>query len=110
MKTAIVTGSGGLIGSESARHLVELGYRVIGIDNDMRSAFFGETASTNPVSERLAGMFPSEFEWLDLDIRDREGIEALFARHAKEIEIVVHAAGRAAHDWAALDPHTHFPR
>jgi CDP-paratose 2-epimerase len=108
MKTAIVTGSGGLIGSESARHLVESGYRVIGIDNDMRSSFFGETASTNPVSERLASTFPAEFEWLELDIRDREGIEALFARHAKEIEIVVHAAAQPSHDWAALDPHTDF--
>ncbi|MEA2422136.1 MAG: CDP-paratose 2-epimerase, partial [Thermoleophilaceae bacterium] len=108
MKTAIVTGSGGLIGSESARHLVESGYRVIGLDNDMRSSFFGESASTNPVSERLADQFPDEFEWLKLDIRDREGIERLFERHASDIEIVVHAAAQPSHDWAASDPHTDF--
>ena len=78
MKTAIVTGSGGLIGSESAHHLAESGFRVIGLDNDMRASFFGETASTNPVSERLAEQFPDEFEWLRMDIRDREGIERLF--------------------------------
>ncbi|MEA2445519.1 MAG: CDP-paratose 2-epimerase [Thermoleophilales bacterium] len=108
MKTAIVTGSGGLIGSESARHLVESGYRVIGLDNDMRASFFGETASTSPVSERLADQFPDEFEWLKLDIRDREGIESLFERHARDIEIVVHAAAQPSHDWAASDPHTDF--
>jgi CDP-paratose 2-epimerase len=44
--TAIVTGSGGLIGSESVRHFVEAGYDVIGIENDMRAYFFGPSAST----------------------------------------------------------------
>ena len=97
-----------MIGSESARHLVESGYRVIGLDNDMRASFFGDTASTNPVSERLADAFPDEFEWLKLDIRDREGIERLFARHAADIEIVVHTAAQPSHDWAAQDPHTDF--
>ena len=108
MKTAIVTGSGGLIGSESARHLIEQGFHVIGLDNDMRASFFGDSASTNPVSERLADQFPDEFEWLRLDIRDREGIERLFERYANRIEIVVHAAAQPSHDWAASDPHTDF--
>ena len=45
---AIVTGSGGLIGSESVRHLVESGYDVIGLENDMRARFFGPSASTAP--------------------------------------------------------------
>jgi CDP-paratose 2-epimerase len=108
VKTAIVTGSGGLIGSESARHLAESGFRVIGLDNDMRASFFGETASTNPVSERLAEQFPDEFEWLQMDIRDREGIERLFEQNARDIEIVVHAAAQPSHDWAASDPHTDF--
>src|SRR3954463_2457862 len=108
VKTAIVTGSGGLIGSESARHLAESGFRVIGLDNDMRASFFGESASTNPVSERLAEQFPDEFEWLRMDIRDRDGVERLFERNAREIEIVVHAAAQPSHDWAASDPHTDF--
>ena len=59
MKTAIVTGSGGLIGSESARHLAESGFRVIGLDNDMRASFFGETASTNPVSAHSPAVTPT---------------------------------------------------
>src|SRR4051812_5365650 len=108
VKTAIVTGSGGLIGSESARHLAESGFRVIGLDNDMRASFFGETASTNPVSERLVEQFPDEFEWLQMDIRDRDGVERLFEQNARDIDIVVHAAAQPSHDWAALDPHTDF--
>ena len=46
MATAIVTGSGGLIGSESVRALVESGWSVIGLENDMRARFFGPEAST----------------------------------------------------------------
>ncbi len=45
---AIVTGSGGLIGSESVRTLIERGLDVVGIENDMRSYFFGPEASTAP--------------------------------------------------------------
>ena len=47
MRKIIVTGSAGLIGSESARHFAAEGYRVIGIDNDMRSQFFGPAIAIN---------------------------------------------------------------
>ena len=40
MRKIIVTGSAGLIGSETVNHFAQEGYRVIGIDNDMRSRFF----------------------------------------------------------------------
>ncbi len=53
MDTAIVTGSGGLIGSESVRALVESGWDVIGLENDMRARFFGPEASTSATTERL---------------------------------------------------------
>jgi CDP-paratose 2-epimerase len=54
MGIAIVTGSGGLIGSESIRFFAEQGLDVIGLENDMRARFFGAEASTGPTSERLA--------------------------------------------------------
>ena len=50
---AIVTGSGGLIGSECARVLCEEGWDVIGIDNDMRQTFFGPAGSTKPIVNEL---------------------------------------------------------
>lgn len=105
MGVAIVTGSGGLVGSESVRHLVAQGHDVIGLENDMRASFFGAGASTRRVSERLAEELP-EFRWLELDIRDREGVERLFAEHGGRIEAIVHAAAQPSHDWAAGDPHT----
>ena len=69
MPVAVVTGSGGLIGSESVTHLVEAGYDVVGIENDMRAEFFGPDASTQSVTERL-GREHSEFHTHDLDVRD----------------------------------------
>jgi CDP-paratose 2-epimerase len=107
MPTAIVTGSGGLIGSEAVSHLVKIGFDVVGIDNDMRATFFGQDASTAPTTQRLLDAYP-EFESQSLDIRDREGVETLVSRRAKDLELVVHAAAQPSHDWAASDPHTDF--
>ena len=105
--TAIVTGSGGLIGSESVRHLVEQGYAVIGLENDMRAYFFGHEASTLQTTERLVASFDT-FRSHDIDIRDTAAVDRVFAAHAASLEIVVHAAAQPSHDWAAREPHTDF--
>jgi CDP-paratose 2-epimerase len=108
MPTVVITGSGGLIGSESVRHFVEAGHDVIGIENDMRARFFGAEASTRQVSERLTARYPGSFRWEEMDIRDRDGIMRLFARERGRIALVIHAAAQPSHDWAASDPHTDF--
>jgi CDP-paratose 2-epimerase len=107
MPTVIVTGSGGLVGSESVSKFVESGYDVIGIDNDMRAYFFGPGASTRPVSARLEERYPS-FHALDLDIRDAEAVSTVVKRHAKQLSLVIHAAAQPSHDWAASEPATDF--
>jgi CDP-paratose 2-epimerase len=107
MATAIVTGSGGLIGSESVRHFVAAGYDVVGLENDMRAAFFGPEASTAPTTRRLLDAHP-EFRSLDVDIRDAGAVERVFAEHTPALELVVHAAAQPSHDWAATDPQTDF--
>src|SRR6478752_1543558 len=100
MPIAIVTGSGGLIGSESASYLVEQGFDVIGIENDMRAKFFGPEASTSHVSSQLEDELDA-FRSLDLDIRDDEGIRRVFELNAAAIELIVHTAAQPSHDWAA---------
>lgn len=107
MPTAIVTGSGGLVGSDSVRHFVRAGYRVVGIENDMRARFFGPGASTQRTTDALVEEL-GEFESVELDIRDADGVDALLASHAAELEIVIHTAAQPSHDWAAGDPQTDF--
>jgi CDP-paratose 2-epimerase len=108
MSTVIVTGSGGLIGSECVRHFVEAGYDVIGLENDMRARFFGPQASTSEVTQRLRDSYPDEFRSIDLDIRDAEGVDRVVADAAGGLEAIIHTAAQPSHDWAASDPHADF--
>ena len=108
MPIAIVTGSGGLIGSESVRYFAEQGFEIIGLDNDMRAYFFGPEASTKPSSARLAEQLGDAFRATELDIRDADGVGSLFAEHGAAIELVVHTAAQPSHDWAAREPFTDF--
>ena len=105
---AIVTGSGGLIGSESVIHFAERGYTVVGLENDMRAQFFGAEASTRRMSEVLAERLPDSFIHEEIDIRDGEGVKRIFAKHAGSIEVIVHTAAQPSHDWAAKEPQTDF--
>jgi CDP-paratose 2-epimerase len=108
MPTAIVTGSGGLVGSESVVHLAERGWTVVGLDNDMRARFFGPDASTGRMTAALAERFPHELVVADVDVRDAEAVERVFARAPGRVDLVVHAAAQPSHDWAARDPRTDF--
>jgi CDP-paratose 2-epimerase len=106
MPTAIVTGSGGLVGSESVRALFEAGYDVVGLENDMRARFFGPDASTAATTAGLLESYP-DFRSLEIDVRDVEAVEREIAGIA-DLEIVIHAAAQPSHDWAARDPQTDF--
>lgn len=108
MSTVVVTGSAGLIGSESVRFFAEKGYHVVGIDNDMRSRFFGRTASTLWNRDLLRQRYGRSYDHRDLDIRDRLAVEDLFREYTSDIALIIHAAAQPSHDWAARDPHTDF--
>jgi CDP-paratose 2-epimerase len=108
MSIVIVTGSGGLIGSETVRHFAEAGYDVIGIENDMRAEFFGAAASTAPITARLRESYPREFRSVELDIRDADGVDRVFAEAGAQLELVVHTAAQPSHDWAASAPQVDF--
>lgn len=107
MPVAIITGSGGLIGSEAVEHFVSEGFEVVGIENDMRARFFGPESSTSHVTKRLVADHP-EFHWEKADIRDADTVERIFRESAGSIELVVHTAAQPSHDWAASEPQTDF--
>ena len=104
-KIAVVTGSGGLIGSECARVLCQQGWHVVGIDNDMRRWFFGEAGSTAPVAKSLQENF-SAYRHVAIDIRDRQAIRDLF--EAERPDFIIHTAAQPSHDKAASVPYEDF--
>ncbi|HEX8189590.1 MAG TPA: NAD-dependent epimerase/dehydratase family protein [Pyrinomonadaceae bacterium] len=107
MSVAIVTGSSGLIGSETAKVLDARGLHVVGIDNDMRRYFFGEDASTDWNTRQLQGAL-KDFEHHATDVRDAEAVGKIFERYGREVSLVVHTAAQPSHDWAAREPFTDF--
>lgn len=108
MPVAIVTGSAGLIGSETVRFFCELGFEVVGIDNNMRQVFFGAEASTDWNRQHLQEQFSRQYHHHNIDIRDRDEVNKVFRQYNGEIELVVHTAAQPSHDWAARDPITDF--
>lgn len=121
-KTAIVTGSNGLIGSQTVKFLIEKGYYVIGIDNDMRAYFFGKEASTKESESSMKAEYGDSFNPINMDIRDYSSLELLFvgltstnsnlflesAAEKYELDLIVHTAAQPSHDWAAKEPLTDF--
>jgi CDP-paratose 2-epimerase len=107
MNIAIVTGSNGLIGSEAVKFFSARGFRVIGIDNDMRSYFFGPEASTKKNEAKLKSEIEG-FVSYHCDIRNEGEIEKIFSRYSSDIKLVIHTAAQPSHDWAAREPITDF--
>jgi CDP-paratose 2-epimerase len=104
-RTALVTGSSGLIGSETVSFLDTRGWAVHGLDNNMRCEFFGPDGDTTPNLERLRAT-TRRFEHHDLDVRDRAGVDRL-VRETRP-DLIVHAAAQPSHDLAAQRPFDDF--
>ena len=107
MDIALITGSAGLIGAEATRFFIGKGFKVVGIDNDMRKYFFGQEASTDWNRRILEETF-SEYTHYSVDIRSQKDINRIFAKYSTDIKIVIHAAAQPSHDWAANEPMTDF--
>ncbi|WP_127586754.1 NAD-dependent epimerase/dehydratase family protein [Paenibacillus koleovorans] len=108
MSVVVITGSAGMIGSEAAEFYGRLGYKVVGIDNNMRQRFFGPEGTTEWNLEKLKGKLGDRYEHFDADIRDLQQLELLFQSYREHIELIIHTAAQPSHDWAAKDPFTDF--
>ena len=107
MKTAVVTGSTGLVGSETVEYLKDRFDLIIGIDNDLRQHFFGPEASTAWARDYLDKRVPP-YRHHACDIREKTDLEKIFSEHSTDIQLVVHTAAQPSHDWAAKEPFTDF--
>jgi len=104
MKKVLVTGSCGLIGSQSVKFLIDKGYDVYGIDNDMRKYFFGNDSSTNPMKNELLEL--KNYHHFSIDIRDYDNLKLIFEDN--KFDIIIHTAAQPSHDWAVNEPLTDF--
>src|SRR5215203_2132897 len=105
MKTVVVTGSSGLIGSEAVAYFDQRGWKVIGVDNNMRADFFGPKGDTTWNLNRLRSQ-TKNFASTNADIRDRAAMKKLIEETRPHL--IVHAAAQPSHDLAAKRPYDDF--
>jgi CDP-paratose 2-epimerase len=107
MNIVLITGSAGLIGSESVAFFSEKFDLIIGIDNNLREYFFGKDGNTNWNKNRLEEQFDN-YKHYNVDIRNIDELKAIFDKYQKDIKLIIHAAAQPSHDWAAKEPFTDF--
>ncbi len=99
-RTILVTGSAGFIGFHVAKRLLERGDRVLGLDN------VNDYYDVRLKEARLSHLRAFDrFQFLKLDLADREGMRALFAVHP--MHRVVHLAAQAGVRYSLVNPHAY---
>ena len=77
MSAVIITGSTGLVGSEAVNFFHDLGFEIIGIDNNLRKFYFGEDGSTHLIKLNLLRRNKNYIKY-NIDIRDNIYLENFF--------------------------------
>ena len=99
MSIVLITGSCGLVGSESVEFFYKKGFEILGIDNNSRKKFFGETASINWKKNELIKKY-KYYQHFNLDIRKYKPLERIFKKYKNKISLIIHAAAQPSHDYA----------
>jgi len=100
MKSILVTGCAGFIGSHVSEKLLKMGYKVIGIDNF--SKFYDKKIKQRNLEPLIAN---PNFQFKELDIRNKD---ALFKEINEAVDIVVHLAAKAGVRPSILDPEAYI--
>ena len=107
MSLVLITGSCGLVGSESSIFFAKKGFEILGIDNNSRRSFFGKDGDINWVKNKLKKDIKN-YTHFNLDIRDYGGLEKIFKKYKKGIKLIIHSAAQPSHDWAKKKPFIDF--
>ena len=107
MDICIVTGSSGLIGSESAKFFSSKNFKIIGIDNNLRKFFFGKNGDTSWVKKKMTRELKN-YSHFNYDITDKKNISKVFNKYSSDIKLIIHCAAQPSHDWAYKDPMLDF--
>jgi CDP-paratose 2-epimerase len=102
MSIVIITGSSGLVGSESVDFFCKKGFDVIGIDNNYRKLFFGSDGSTLDIKKKLLNN--KNFCSYNFDIRNYNNLEKIFRKYKKHIALIIHCAAQPSHDYGKNFP------
>lgn len=105
-KIVLITGSSGLVGSESSFFFLSKGFKIIGIDNNERKNLFGDIADTNWKKKELLKF--SDFEHFNVDICNKKKLCKIFKIYKSKIVLIIHCAAQPSHDWAYKDPNKDF--
>ena len=103
---ALITGSGGLIGSEAARHFHSKGFSILGIDDNSRAKFFGSEGSSGKNLEKLRKDLGDSYRHNYVDLKNYLELELFFKKN--KFDVIIHTAAQPSHDWSAKDPITDF--
>ena len=107
MSIALITGSCGLVGSESSLFFSKKGFDIIGIDNNARKSFFGKDGDITWVKSKLKKEIKNYYHF-NADIRNYSSIKKIFTKFKKKISVIIHCAAQPSHDWAKDNAFTDF--
>ena len=107
MPIVIITGSVGLVGSEAVNFFSQKGFRVIGIDNNLRKFFFGDDGSTSWLKRKIIKNNP-KYKHFNVDIRNYQSLEKIFKIYKKSISLIIHCAAQPSHDYGKNFPKIDF--
>ncbi len=93
----LVTGSGGLIGSEVCAYFDSLNCQILGIDNNYRKLFFGNHGSVSWKIDYLKNKLLN-YEHFNVDITDKKQINLIFKKFKPNA--IIHCAAQPSHDLA----------
>ena len=103
MSVVLITGSCGLVGSESTKFFCEKGFDVLGIDNNYRKFFFGSDGDTNWVKKNLLKKYKN-YKHFNSNILNYPTLEKIFKKYKKSIKLIIHSAAQPSHDLAKMMP------
>ena len=103
MSIALITGSCGLVGSESSIYFSKKGFDVIGVDNNYRKFFFGKDGDVSWIKSKLKKNIKN-YQHNNADIRNYIALEKNFRKYKKKISVIIHCAAQPSHDWAKDKP------
>ena len=96
----LLTGAAGFIGSTASLRLLARGDDVVGLDN------LNDYYSVQLKRDRLARLTPHpNFRFVQMDVADRPGMEALFAK--ERFDRVIHLAAQAGVRYSLQNPHAY---